>query len=206
MDLVHELCPVKLLKVNKISDNLSGWLTSIQHLAHISNHLHAHHERPRHPVQGSRHSLADNCKAVFMVTWLEHTSLLDSSAMCSVVSSFSLLDSGSSAVSTSGISSVSSSLIWRMSLDHFVAPWSRDMVRTGVRTVEVVKVYLYWLHSQRLASAGWKCLTVMRINFVILKWSDIKRRHYRCLWHHSSTLCLAYLVFGREVCVFVHAP
>ena len=35
MDLVHELCPVKLLKVTKKSDNLSGWLTSIQHLAHM---------------------------------------------------------------------------------------------------------------------------------------------------------------------------
>ena len=35
MDLVHELCPVQLLEVTKKSDNLSGWLTSIQHLAHI---------------------------------------------------------------------------------------------------------------------------------------------------------------------------
>ena len=36
MDLVHELCPVQLLEVTKKSDNLSGWLTSIQHLAHIN--------------------------------------------------------------------------------------------------------------------------------------------------------------------------
>ena len=35
MDLVHELCPVQLLEVTKKSDNLSGWLASIQHLAHI---------------------------------------------------------------------------------------------------------------------------------------------------------------------------
>ena len=37
MDLVHELCPAQLLevKVTKKSDNLSAWLTSIQHLAHI---------------------------------------------------------------------------------------------------------------------------------------------------------------------------
>ena len=35
MDLVHELCPVQLLEVTKKSDNLSGWITSIQHLAHM---------------------------------------------------------------------------------------------------------------------------------------------------------------------------
>ena len=35
MDLVHELCPLQLLEVTKKSDNLSGWLASIQHLAHI---------------------------------------------------------------------------------------------------------------------------------------------------------------------------
>ena len=35
MDLVHELCPLQLLEVTKKSDNLSGWMTSIQHLAHI---------------------------------------------------------------------------------------------------------------------------------------------------------------------------
>ena len=35
MDLVHELCPVQLLEVTKKSDNLSGWLASIQHLAHM---------------------------------------------------------------------------------------------------------------------------------------------------------------------------
>jgi len=35
MDLVHELCPAQLLEVTKKSDNLSAWLTSIQHLAHI---------------------------------------------------------------------------------------------------------------------------------------------------------------------------
>ena len=35
MDLVHELCPAQLLEVTKKSDNLSGWLTSIQHLAHM---------------------------------------------------------------------------------------------------------------------------------------------------------------------------
>ena len=36
MDLLHELCPVQLLEVTKKSDNLSGWLTSIQHLAYIN--------------------------------------------------------------------------------------------------------------------------------------------------------------------------
>ena len=35
MDLIHELCPVQLLEVTKKSDNLSVWLASIQHLAHI---------------------------------------------------------------------------------------------------------------------------------------------------------------------------
>ena len=35
MDLVHELCPLQLLEVTEKSDNLSGWLASIQHLAHI---------------------------------------------------------------------------------------------------------------------------------------------------------------------------
>ena len=35
MDLAHELCPVQLLEVTKKRDNLSGWLASIQHLAHI---------------------------------------------------------------------------------------------------------------------------------------------------------------------------
>ena len=35
MDIVHELCPAQLLEVTKKSDNLSAWLTSIQHLAHI---------------------------------------------------------------------------------------------------------------------------------------------------------------------------
>ena len=40
MDLVHELYPVQLLEVTKKSDNLSGWLTSIQHLAHISSSEH----------------------------------------------------------------------------------------------------------------------------------------------------------------------
>ena len=35
MDLVHELCPLQLKEVTKKSDNLSGWLASIQHLAHI---------------------------------------------------------------------------------------------------------------------------------------------------------------------------
>ena len=35
MDLVHELWPVQILEVTKKRDNLSGWLASIQHLAHI---------------------------------------------------------------------------------------------------------------------------------------------------------------------------
>ena len=35
MDLVHELCPVQLLEVTKKSDNISGWLASIQHLARM---------------------------------------------------------------------------------------------------------------------------------------------------------------------------
>ena len=33
MDLVHDLCPLQLLEVTKKSDNLSGFLASIQHLA-----------------------------------------------------------------------------------------------------------------------------------------------------------------------------
>ena len=35
MDLVHELCSLQLLEVTKKSDILSGWLASIQHLAHM---------------------------------------------------------------------------------------------------------------------------------------------------------------------------
>ena len=39
MDLVHELCPLQLLEVTKKRDILSGWLASIQHLAHIEGWL-----------------------------------------------------------------------------------------------------------------------------------------------------------------------
>ena len=35
MNLVHELCPLQLLEVTKKRDILSGWLASIQHLAHM---------------------------------------------------------------------------------------------------------------------------------------------------------------------------